>query len=89
VANLFARRAVSDRRRGDTPPVFLWPWMAGMPEMQEQFPAMPWMAGMPASLGHPWPSRHLGSCPAEMPKMQEQFSAGAARHLLPEGEGKN
>jgi hypothetical protein len=26
---------------------FLWPWMAGMPEMQEQFPAMPWMAGMP------------------------------------------
>jgi len=50
------------------------PWMAGMPEMQEQFPAMPWRAGMPASLGHPWPPRHLGSCPAEM---QEQFPAKA------------
>jgi hypothetical protein len=24
--------------------VFLWPWMAGMPEMQEQFPAWRWMA---------------------------------------------
>jgi len=23
------------------------PWTAGMPEMQEQFPAMPWTAGMP------------------------------------------
>jgi hypothetical protein len=33
-----------------------WPWMAGMPEMQEQFPAWPWMAGMP--------------------EMQEQFPAG-------------
>jgi hypothetical protein len=27
--------------------VFLWPRMAGMPEMQEQFPAGPRMAGMP------------------------------------------
>jgi len=34
-------------------------------EMQEQFSAPPWMAGMPASLGHPWPPRHLGSCPAK------------------------
>jgi hypothetical protein len=23
------------------------PWIAGIPEMQEQFPARPWMAGMP------------------------------------------
>jgi len=28
------------------------------------------MADMPASLGHPWPPRHLGSCPA---KMQDAF----------------
>jgi len=76
VVNLFARRAASDRRRGNTPPVFLWPWMAGMPEMQEQFPAMPWMAGMPASLGHPWPPRHLGSCPAEMQKQLPAKAVG-------------
>jgi hypothetical protein len=26
---------------------FCGPWMAGMPELQEQIPAGPWMAGMP------------------------------------------
>src|SRR5258706_16413088 len=30
---------------------------------------------MAAPLGHPWPAGHLGACPAEMPKMREQFSA--------------
>jgi hypothetical protein len=29
-----------------------WPWMARMPEMQEQFPAWPWMAGMPEMQEH-------------------------------------
>src|SRR5258706_7995430 len=37
---------------------------------------------MAASLGHPWPPRHLGSCPTKMPKMQEQIF-GRLRHLLP------
>jgi len=32
-------------------PVFLWPWMAGMPEMQEQFPAGAWTAPHPENEG--------------------------------------
>jgi len=44
----------------------------GVPKCRSNFPAEP---GTAASLGHPWPPGHLGSCPACMPEMQEQFPA--------------
>jgi len=55
-----------------------------MPEMQEHFPANAMDGGLSrpsmasgAAHGLPWPSRHLGSCPADMPEMQEHFSASS------------
>ncbi len=46
----------------------------------------------PASLGHPRPPRHLGSCPADErrdigQRRYEARPSSACRHLLPRGEG--
>jgi len=54
--------------------LFLWPWMAGMPEMQEQFPAAPWMAGMP-EMQEQFPAAPWIVC---MPELQQQFRLALA-----------
>jgi hypothetical protein len=44
--------------------------MAGIPEMQEQFPARPWMAGIP-EMQEQFPGWIAG-----MPEMQEPYRRG-------------
>jgi hypothetical protein len=44
--------AMDGRYAGNAGAISGRPWMAGMPEMQEQFPAWPWMAGIPEMQEH-------------------------------------
>jgi hypothetical protein len=55
---------------------FLWPGMAGMPEMQEQFPARAWMAR------HCENGASTTQLIAEMPETQQHFPAAIAADQL-------
>jgi len=44
-------------------------------------------AGEGASLGHPWPPKHLGSCPAKAPKAPAALANPSPQPLSHKGRG--